>query len=210
MKKNSITKFIDKSKSIINAELNAEKKSSFENEITAMLKDDLETDNNTVETKSIEKEVTDNVEVNKSMAAKIEPPTTTSFIASDVMINGDLIVKGNLELNGMIDGNIECHSNLKVNGVVKGNIKTSSVTIGGEKVTGNIECENDCVIATNVELLGDILADEVTLKGKMVGTINAKNKVVLHSSAELNGDCITSKLIIEEGAIIKGNIQTKE
>lgn len=87
-----------------------------------------------------------------------------------------------------IEGNIETYGNLRVDGRVVGNIVTKSKLVLGQtsEVDGNI-------LAQNAEVFGEI-------KGK----IEVSDLLILKPSAVIRGDILTSKLIVETGAIFNG------
>lgn len=212
MRKGSISKFIDRSKEIINLELDDEKSEAFvdfdqnsiekEEENMVMFKGQKENSDEALDAK---------VETKETVEVKHDDfrsgTDSTSTIASDVVITGNISAKGNLNFDGTIDGDIECHQNLKVGGSVKGNVKASYATLRCDKIVGNIECENLCEVLGSTAIKGDVTAANLILEGSVTGTINAKEKVTLCSSAVLEGDCITSRLKIDEGAVVRGNIQ---
>jgi len=55
-----------------------------------------------------------------------------------------------------------------------------------------------------VNINGEIVANIVTIGGKVVGTVNAKEKLVLETKCVLKGDIITKVLVIEAGAKFDG------
>ncbi len=91
--------------------------------------------------------------------------------------------------NGVkIEGKVTSTGSLRVDGVLEGDLKASgNVTVGEQ---GDIK--------------GEIVADVVTIGGKVVGTINAKEKTVLESKCTLKGDVLTKVLVIEAGAKFDG------
>ncbi len=91
--------------------------------------------------------------------------------------------------NGVkIEGKVTSTGSIRVDGVLEGDLKASgNVTVGEQ---GDIK--------------GEIVADVVTIGGKVVGTINAKEKTVLESNCTLKGDVLTKVLVIEAGAQFDG------
>ena len=91
--------------------------------------------------------------------------------------------------NGVkIEGKVTSTGSIRVDGVLEGDLKASgNVTVGEQ---GDIK--------------GEIVADVVTIGGKVVGTINAKEKTVLESKCTLKGDVLTKVLVIEAGAQFDG------
>ena len=104
-------------------------------------------------------------------------------VAEELSNSSNTIGKGTT-----IEGNIETFGNLRVDGRVVGNIVTKSKLVLGQtsEVDGNI-------LAQNAEVFGEI-------KGK----IEVSDLLILKPSAVIRGDILTSKLIVETGAIFNG------
>ena len=104
-------------------------------------------------------------------------------VAEELSNSSNTIGKGTT-----IEGNIETYGNLRVDGRVVGNIVTKSKLVLGQtsEVDGNI-------LAQNAEVFGEI-------KGK----IEVSDLLILNPSAVIRGDILTSKLIVETGAIFNG------
>jgi cytoskeletal protein CcmA (bactofilin family) len=104
-------------------------------------------------------------------------------VAEELSNSSNTIGKGTT-----IEGNIETYGNLRVDGRVVGNIVTKSKLVLGQtsEVDGNI-------LAQNAEVFGEI-------KGK----IEVSDLLILKPSAVIRGDILTSKLIVETGAIFNG------
>lgn len=204
MRKNTLSKFIDRSKEVINTELKKERMETLpDSEIVELVKDYSLNDEN-LEMKS---EIAKETKVEDLVEEKVVE-LSCSKIARDVFITGDIIAKGNLDLDCNIEGNIECDYELKTKGAIKGNIKAHSVSIGNNQIVGNILCDGDCEILHGASVQGDIEAENLILYGSVNGNVVVKGKIILHTTAVLNGNCTTSQIKIEEGAVIKGNIQT--
>ena len=98
----------------------------------------------------------------------------------------------------------------------------SSVLIKGElsgredlyldgEVEGTIELR-DCslTIGTNGRVRGNVHGKTVIVQGKVQGDIAASQRVELRNSAVVTGDIATERLLIEEGAVFKGKVETAE
>jgi cytoskeletal protein CcmA (bactofilin family) len=100
--------------------------------------------------------------------------------------------------NGVkLEGKVTSTGSLRVDGTLMGDLKANgNVTVGEQ---GDIN--------------GEIIANIVTIGGKVIGTVNAKEKLVLESKCVLKGDIITKVLVIEAGAKFDGKSnmgETKE
>src|SRR5690554_4061620 len=91
---------------------------------------------------------------------------------------------------------------------LSGDLSTnSSLRIDG-RIDGNVVCKGKIVLGKEGIIAGNIQAVEMELDGTVEGNINAELLLTLHSSAVVRGDIQTSRLVIEDGARVGGNIQT--
>jgi len=97
--------------------------------------------------------------------------------AAPSIISNDMLVAGALTAGG----------DIQVDGKVQGDITSGSLTIGEKAV---------------VE--GEILAEEVIVRGKIIGSIRAR-KVQLCSTCHVEGDIYHQALAVETGAYFEGN-----
>ena len=91
--------------------------------------------------------------------------------------------------------------------VIKGELSGSEDLFVDGEVEGSIELRNQSLtIGPNSKVRANIFAKEVSVHGKVDGNISATNKVELKNSALLNGDISTQRIVIEDGAFLKGSI----
>jgi len=89
--------------------------------------------------------------------------------------------------------------------VFQGNIVASgTIRIDGE-FKGEIKVKGDLVVGDNGKVEAMIEARNVLVGGYLKGNINASGRVDLAPSAKLFGDMRVKNLVIEEGALFKGN-----
>lgn len=93
-----------------------------------------------------------------------------SIIGVDLNITGDVISKGEIQIDGEIQGDIHCSS-----------------LIVGEKAV----------------ITGSIVANEVTVRGKVIGSLRGQ-RVTLQASSHVEGDIFHKTLAIEMGAFFEG------
>jgi cytoskeletal protein CcmA (bactofilin family) len=87
-----------------------------------------------------------------------------------------------------VTGNVTTKGNLRVDGKVKGDIRAA----------GNL------TIGEGGEVLGNVIADSLTVGGYLNGHANVEHKITIESKAKMNGDLIARILVIEEGAVFVG------
>lgn len=91
-----------------------------------------------------------------------------------------------------IKGSIKSAGALQIDGQVEGDITSGDVTIGS---TGQI--------------IGEIKAETLRVKGKIVGSIRAR-KVELETGASVEGDIFHAALIIQPDANFEGQVRREE
>jgi cytoskeletal protein CcmA (bactofilin family) len=97
-----------------------------------------------------------------------------------------------IEASLMITGSLESEGELLVDGAIVGEVSCAHLTVGKD---------------ATVE--GNITAQEVVIRGKVVGTIRA-NRVILQHSARVDSEICHALLSIEEGAIFNGRARTRK
>ncbi|MCX7905372.1 MAG: polymer-forming cytoskeletal protein [Elusimicrobiales bacterium] len=91
-------------------------------------------------------------------------------------------------------GNINTKGSIKVEGVVEGNITSSK----------------EVFVTKTARVNGDIVCGRCVVYGNINGNIIASNSVEIMSIGCVNGDIRTSRIMIEDGAYICGNIDMKK
>jgi cytoskeletal protein CcmA (bactofilin family) len=91
-----------------------------------------------------------------------------------------------------IKGSIKSAGALQIDGTVEGDVTSGDVTIGS---TGRI--------------IGEIKAETLRVKGKIVGSIRAR-KVELETGATVEGDIFHAALIIQPDASFEGQVKREE
>ena len=73
-------------------------------------------------------------------------------------------------------------------------------------INGNLEIHNKLVLGENSEVIGDIYAKNLLIKGKVQGNITVENKIILSSSASVKSNSLYTNLIeVENGAVMNIN-----
>jgi cytoskeletal protein CcmA (bactofilin family) len=111
----------------------------------------------------------------ETVAAQSKAPR--SGRAAPSIISADVVFVGNISSGG----------DIQIDGTVEGDIRSMSLTIG-EKATIN----------------GEIVADDVTVRGRVIGSIHAR-RVQLCSSCHVEGNILHEALAVETGAYFEGN-----
>ncbi len=89
-----------------------------------------------------------------------------------------------------LHGRLEIHGDLKIAGNVEGELKAS----------GDVLVESTATIQASVE------GSNVNVRGQVNGSVTARRRLTLGGSGKLNGDVKVSRLTVEDGATLNGNV----
>ncbi len=91
--------------------------------------------------------------------------------------------------------------------IVKGQIfSREDLTIDGE-VEGTVELqEHRLTVGPNGKVMASIKAREIVVLGTIHGNVETTDKIDIRKEANLVGDIKTARIVIEDGAYFKGNI----
>ena len=91
--------------------------------------------------------------------------------------------------------------------VIKGQVfSREDLTIDGE-VEGSVELpEHRLTVGPNGKVLAGITARELVVQGTIHGNVQTSDKLEIRKEAKLVGDIKTARIVIEDGAYFKGNI----
>lgn len=93
---------------------------------------------------------------------------------------------------------------------IKGELSGSEDLYLDGQVEGSIALKgNSLTVGPNGQVKGGVEAKGVVVQGKLEGNIHASERVELRKSAIVTGDITTQRLSIEEGASLKGKVDTQ-
>jgi len=100
------------------------------------------------------------------------------------------------EINAFLGAGTNYHGKLHFQGAVRidGNFQ------------GEVVSEGTLVIGQEAVVEGQIKVGQLVLSGMIKGEVEAKTKVVLHKTANLQGNIRTPVLVVEEGAVLEGEL----
>ena len=133
--------------------------------------------------------------------------TEACVLTDDIQIKGDIITSDPLQVNGIVQGDIKSTNQVVANGTINGNIEATSASINSSTIIGNIKVEENAVITGDSTVKGDIFCDSIAVDGTINGSIYARGKVKINPNAEIYGNVSASRIAMEEGAIVQGNIR---
>ncbi len=94
--------------------------------------------------------------------------------------------------NSRLEGDFEIVGSVKVEGTLKGKLTASERLVVGQ---GGV-------------VFADIDVRDAVIGGEFTGTIVAESRVELESTARVRADLRTRHLVIQEGALFRGNIES--
>jgi len=86
------------------------------------------------------------------------------------------------------EGKMICEANLRIEGEYR----------------GEIECRGDVIIGESGMARATIIAQDMTIAGKVYGDVTTKGRLIITSSGHLSGHISAHSLVIQEGGTISG------
>ena len=100
------------------------------------------------------------------------------------------------DLNGFLDkgsafrGELEFEDTLRVDG----------------RFNGKISSKNELIVGETAHVEGEVHVGRIAISGTVEGTLVADEKIEIHRTGKVYGKVQTPTLIVEEGAILQGEI----
>ena len=132
-----------------------------------------------------------------------------TIITDDVVIDGSITSKSDIRLNCVVNGNVLSDSKVFIAGTVEGDVKGSSIVLNNASVKGNIICQDEMTMDQGSVLTGDVKCQRLDSNGKIEGSVEAISSVTLRNESKLAGNLSAQSLVVQEGAVINGNINIR-
>ncbi len=88
-------------------------------------------------------------------------------------------------------------------------VSQENLTIDGE-IDGTIEVgDHNLVVGAGAAVKADLAAKTITINGTVKGNVLATERVNLQATGSVDGDITTPRLVMAEGAIIKGRVDAR-
>ena len=113
---------------------------------------------------------------------------TAAQAASTAQNGGNNVVS--LGPRDILQGRLEIQGDLKIAGNVEGDLKAS----------GDVTVDSTATIQAAIE------GANVNVRGQVTGNVTARRRLTLGGSGRLNGDVKDSRLTVEDGATLNGNV----
>ena len=128
----------------------------------------------------------------------------TSIITKGMVITGDIVSKGSVDVLGGINGNIDILGKLNVTGSINGNSKAAEVFADNAKIVGEVVSDGSVKIGQSSVIIGNITATSAVVAGAVKGDIDVQGPVILDASAIVMGNIKSKSVQINNGAVIEG------
>jgi cytoskeletal protein CcmA (bactofilin family) len=93
--------------------------------------------------------------------------------------------------------------------LVRGDVVSSGDLVIDGQVQGTIELgAHSLTIGQGAEVVADLAAKTITVSGKVVGNVVGAARVELKATATIEGDVSSPTFVMEEGAVLKGRVDT--
>ena len=106
--------------------------------------------------------------------------------------------KGSGTLNGFLDrgarfeGTLTFEDTFRIDGVLKGKVVT----------------KNELIIGDGAVIDAEIHVGRLSVSGTVKGVIYARERIEVHAGARLQAEIHTPSLLVEDGAVIQGPVET--
>jgi cytoskeletal protein CcmA (bactofilin family) len=91
---------------------------------------------------------------------------------------------------------------------IKGEVTGSEDLFVDGSVDGKLNLTNGALtVGPNGSVKADVTAREIVIRGKIEGKVAGRDRVQLWSSAHVLGEVQTERLLIEEGALLRGKVE---
>ena len=98
-----------------------------------------------------------------------------NLIAKSAVLEGTLMIEGDLKVEGKIIGDIVADGNIMLEdgGVIEGNVKASALIVGGN-FKGNAEISGECLVSSTGSIEGDLVINilNVNAGAQVTGNIS--------------------------------------
>lgn len=136
----------------------------------------------------------------------IQEETPSTVISRSMVIAGEITSRGDIDVYGDVKGSIKTDGDIKAAGKITGDIAGNNFTLNGCTVQGNITARGNVTIGQNTVVIGDIVAENIKLNGKVKGNLIISKMCELLENALLAGDVRAQTIAMNQGAKLHGNV----
>jgi len=92
---------------------------------------------------------------------------------------------------------------------IEGRVLGSGEVLVEGKIKGSIDVDGKVRVAEQGRVEADVHARLVTVAGTVTGNITAGDRIILEPTAQVDGDITAPRILIEDGATFKGQVNMK-
>lgn len=143
---------------------------------------------------------------NTTPVKKEMPPVSdeVSIITKGMIIKGDILTNGSLDIQGEVYGNVDCSGKLVVTGTVKGNSSAAEIFADAARIEGEVASTGTIKIGLGSVIIGNVSSTSAVVAGAIKGDIDVQGPVVVDTSAVVKGNIKSRSVQINNGAVIDG------
>lgn len=127
-----------------------------------------------------------------------------SVITKGMIIKGDILTNGSLDIQGEVYGNVDCSGKLVVTGTVKGNSSAAEIFADAARIEGEVASTGTIKIGLGSVIIGNVSSTSAVIAGAIKGDIDVQGPVVADTSAVVKGNIKSRSVQINNGAVIDG------
>lgn len=140
--------------------------------------------------------------------AYFKPVDEMTVISKNTLVDGNIRSFANITVNGSVRGRIDVMKDASMHGMLVGDLICGNVDMQGSSVQGNVTSKGRIYVDNDSLLLGDVDAQYASVDGRIKGNMEVGSKTELHQNAVVAGDIQTGTIAVEDGANIKGFVNT--
>ncbi len=91
--------------------------------------------------------------------------------------------------------------------VIKGELHGEEDLVIEGRVEGSIALKKHLIVETTGMVMADVQTENITIKGEMNGNMVASDKVEITAEAKVIGDIKAPRVVIDDGARYRGNVE---
>lgn len=130
-----------------------------------------------------------------------------TVISKSVVIEGNIRTTSKLTIMGEVTGNVISTADLVITGKVGGSIQGSRIRLSQCEINDTVTATSEIIVSPNSVINGDVKAGNIVSEGCINGNVDA-DCVTLATSSKTIGDITCKTIRINEGASLKGKLET--
>ena len=131
-------------------------------------------------------------------------------IAEGTSMEGKLVAKGDVEIEGDFKGDVEAKGKVTICNDYYGNVTAAALCIKNCTITGDVTIAGSMTLSEQSMVIGNVSANEFVCCGRVKGDLDIQDNLTLKEKAQIEGNIAMGTLMVEQGAVIEGSISSKK